>query len=74
MADAETKAKADVAFILLKRKEQWRLAQQRLVAAGNEIAVDDVVLSDIQQRLYEWSDEALNRSRECGEVLRLLDD
>lgn len=67
MMDTDTKA------TLFERKEQWRKIQQVLVDLGNGIAINSPCV-DIRERVYEWSDEALSRSRECGATLKLIDE
>jgi hypothetical protein len=63
----------DIKFMLMERQEQWRKAQQTTVELGNQIAVNDKNSLDIRVRMYEWSDEALARTKECGAILDLID-
>lgn len=62
----------DIRLTLITRKEKWRKAQQTAVQLGNEIAENDHDCLDIRDRMYEWSDEALSRSRECEAILNLI--
>lgn len=64
----------DKTLTLLSRKEEWRQAHQTIVQLGNKIAVNNKIAKDIQARLYEWSDEALARSRECQAIMDLFKD
>ena len=54
-------------ILLAGRKEEWRLAQNALIEAGNRASSND-----IRETLYAWADKTRARCDECEAILNLV--